>query len=124
MTKRVLLVDDEETIQALVSVILAVNSGYELLNARDGIEGLDMVRREKPDLVLLDVVMPGKDGYEVCREIKRDPSTRDVLVVMLTASDQDCARQRAMEAGADGYLMKPFSPNALLGKLREVLAMR
>ena len=110
--KKVLIVDDEENTRRLVSV--ALNRDYEVLQARDGIEALDVIRRDRPVLVLLDIQMPGLDGIEVCRQIRSDDELRGTVVVMLTAQAQADAQRRATAAGADTFLTKPFSPMQLL----------
>ncbi len=120
-TKRILLVDDEEAVLALLSATLAIDDRYDLLFARNGEEAIRVCERERPDLIVLDVMMPDIDGFDVCRSLKRDYSTEDFKVIMLTALAQNFDRQNAMEAGADDYITKPFSPNALLEKVRELL---
>ena len=122
MTKKILLVDDEEAVLALLSATLGTDDRYSLLLARNGDEAVKVCGRERPDLILLDVMMPGMDGYEVCRLLRKDPSISDIKVIMLTALTQDFDRQKAMEAGADGYFTKPFSPSALLEKVEELLS--
>ena len=121
MEKKVMLADDEEELLALVSATLEGSEGFKILLAQDGAEALEMARREKPDLLFLDVMMPKLNGYEVCRELKKDPATASITIIMLTALAQDSERIKAMEAGADGYLTKPFSPTALLNKVEEIL---
>lgn len=116
-----MVVDDEEEVLALMSATLEGGEGFKVLLARDGAEALEMARREKPDLLFLDIMMPKLNGYEVCRELKKDPATASITIIMLTALAQDSERAKAMEAGADGYFTKPFSPTALLNKVEEVL---
>jgi two-component system phosphate regulon response regulator PhoB len=111
--KKILIVDDEERSRRLVSVTLA-GGEYDVLEAPDGAQALDVIRRERPVLVLLDVQMPAVDGIEVCRQVKADPALRGTIVVMLTAQAQAEARRRASAAGADTFLTKPFSPMQLL----------
>ena len=120
-TKRILLVDDEEAVLALLSATLAIDDRYDLVLARNGEEAIRICQRAMPDLLVLDVMMPDIDGYDVCRSLKRDYSTEDFKIVMLTALAQKFDRQKAMEAGADDYITKPFSPNALLEKVEELL---
>jgi DNA-binding response OmpR family regulator len=119
MSKKILMVDDDPRLRALVGA--TVGNDYVLLEAGDGEQGLQMARQEAPDLVLLDVRMPGIDGIEVCRRLKGDESTSSIKVIMLTGMDSDADQQRAHEVGADDYFIKPFSPLALLNKLNEVL---
>ena len=111
--KKILIVDDEERTRRLVTVTLA-GGDYEVIEARDGAEALDVIGRERPVLVLLDIQMPEVDGIEVCRRVKADPALRGTIVVMLTAQAQTDARRRATTAGADTFLTKPFSPLQLL----------
>ena len=122
MTKRILLVDDEEATLELVSATLGHDNGYQFVLARDGEEALTTALRHKPDLILLDILMPKRDGYYVCRALKRNPETAHIKVLILTALAQEIDRQKALESGADGYLIKPFSPMALLEKLEESLS--
>ena len=121
MTKKVLAVDDNEDILALMSAILGNDQRYHLLLAKNGEEAVLVARREKPDVVFLDVLMPGMDGYEVCGILKGSPDTAHIKVIMLTALTQDFDHQRAIEAGADKYVPKPFSPKAILDNLEQVL---
>ncbi|MBI4336694.1 MAG: response regulator [Chloroflexi bacterium] len=119
--KKVMVADDEEDMRALLAATFESDQ-YELVLAEDGIQALEVARREKPDLVFLDVRMPGLDGYQVCRALKHDPATARIKVVLVTAMAQDHDRQRGRDAGADDYFTKPFSPTKLLAKLHELLA--
>ncbi|MEE9199657.1 MAG: response regulator [Dehalococcoidia bacterium] len=121
MAKKIMLADDEETILALVSATLSKDEQYKVLTARDGQEALDVARREKPDILFLDILMPKIDGFEVCKMLKEDPATSDITIIMLTALVQEVDRTKALEAGADDYFTKPFSPTELLMKVDEVL---
>ncbi len=121
MTKKILLADDEETVRSLVAATIRDDEQYSLLEAKDGNEALEIARRERPDLILLDIVMPGKTGYEVCRLLKSDPTTKHVSIILLTALTQEADRQAGRAAGADGYFSKPFSPVALIRKVEEIL---
>ena len=123
MTRKVLLVDDEEGILSLVSATLGGDDRYGILLARDGEEALAIARRDKPDVILLDIMMPEMNGFEVCRQLKSDPATSSIVVVMLTAVAQDADRCRGQQVGADDYFTKPFSPTALLNKVEEVLGL-
>ena len=120
MAKRVLVCDDEPYIVESVSYVVR-KAGYEVLTAEDGDTALAMARRERPDLVFLDIMMPGMQGDEVCRQIKADPSTRDAHVVILTARGQEEDERRAMALGADEFMTKPFSPRKLRDLLQRVL---
>ena len=120
-TKKILLADDEEPVRALVAATIRDDARYEILEAKDGVEALAIARKEKPDLILLDIMMPRMDGFEVCRHLKSDPKTSGIAIIMLTALAQNADKERAKEVGANGYFAKPFSPTALLKKLEEVI---
>jgi CheY-like chemotaxis protein len=98
--------------------------GYECVTAINGKEALQQARAEHPDLILLDIMMPYKDGYEVCKELKDDPETRDIPVIMLTAKSQQVDIEQGKEVGADDYITKPFRPSTLRKKFSEVLDAR
>lgn len=121
MTKKVLFVDDEEDILVLLEATVGNDDRLQVLLARDGNEALAIAQREQPDLIFLDVMMPGQDGYEVCQALKNRNSERPATVIMLTALTQESARRKAKEAGADDFFTKPFSPTALLEKLEGLL---
>jgi DNA-binding response OmpR family regulator len=120
MRKTVLVCDDEPAIRESVSFIVS-QEGYEALTAEDGDEGLRVLRGSEPQLVLLDVMMPGRTGFELCREIKAADATRNTYVILLTAAGQERDRADGYESGADEYMTKPFSPRMLRQKLHEVL---
>lgn len=116
----VLVVDDEPPIVELVRFTLEDDS-LRVLEAGDGVAALEIARRERPELILLDVQMPRLGGLEVCRRVRRDPLLRGTRIVMLTAADQETDRARGLAAGADEYLAKPFSPLALFALVRTLL---
>jgi two-component system, OmpR family, phosphate regulon response regulator PhoB len=118
--KKLLIVDDEDGVRALVRMTLD-NGLYEIIEACDGLEALDLAREHHPDLVLLDVMLPDLSGMDVCRKIKDDPDLASTTVVMLTARAQTADLGDAEEAGADGYFTKPFSPIALTRKVESIL---
>jgi len=120
MTKRILAVDDEPHILKLVSFSLK-SGGYEVLEASDGLSAIEVARAEKPDLVLMDVMMPACDGYEACRRLKADPETAEIPVMMLTAKTQESERKTGEAAGAVDYIKKPFTPKDLVSQVREFL---
>lgn len=121
MAKRtVLLADDEHGLRRLVGATLG-SDHFNLLSAEDGEETLQIAREQKPDLILLDINMPRMSGLEVCRLLKADEQTAHIKIVMLTASGSDRDRDRATEAAADAYIMKPFSPIALLDMVYKLL---
>ncbi|MBI2856895.1 MAG: response regulator [Chloroflexi bacterium] len=118
--KKVLLADDDPKMRALLR--MSLGDRFVLLEAGDGQQALEMARKEKPDLVLLDIAMPGLDGLEVCRLLRQGPETKGIAVVMLTGRDAEADIRRARELGAADYVTKPFSPRALLDKVVEVLS--
>ena len=118
--KKLLIVDDEDGVRALVRMTLD-NGLYEIIEASDGLEALDLAKEHHPDLVLLDVMLPDLSGMDVCRKIKDDPDLASTTVVMLTARAQTADLGDAEEAGADGYFTKPFSPIALTRKVESIL---
>ncbi len=120
MSCKILIVDDEPNI--LVSLeYLMKREGYEVLLARDGQEALDVLRREHPRLVLLDVMMPGMSGFEVCQELRADEAIKNTVVLMLTAKGRDTDVAKGLGVGADDYVTKPFSTRDLVHKVRELL---
>ena len=121
MTIKVLIADDEPNI--LISLeYLMKREGYDVYVARDGQEALDVVRRERPGLLLLDVMMPKKSGFEVCQELRADDSVKDTRVLMLTAKGRDTDIAKGLAMGADAYMTKPFSTKELVQKVRDLLA--
>jgi CheY-like chemotaxis protein len=117
MMKKILIADDEQPLRLLVRATLEDESGegrYKIIEAADGNEALEMARRERPELILLDIQMPGLSGLEVCKILKNDPATSHLMIVMLTAKGQQSDRERGLAVGADDYFAKPFSPLELL----------
>jgi len=117
---RILIVEDERDIADLIGFNL-LRAGYEVIKAHDGVEGTEVALRERPDLILLDLMLPGRDGYSVFRELRRDPRTMNTPVIMLTARAQTEDRIQGLEAGADDYLTKPFSPKELMLRVQAIL---
>ena len=114
-----MIVDDSTTMRKLVGITMQ-KSGYRVIEAQDGCEALEVLgSADGPDLVVLDVTMPGMDGYSVCRAIRKNPATAETPVVMLTARDGFLDRVRSRMAGTDAYLTKPFQPSALVRLVRE-----
>ncbi|MEA1965153.1 MAG: response regulator, partial [Candidatus Aerophobetes bacterium] len=105
----------------LVRVTLE-DKDYEIINASGGKETLKKARLEKPDLLLLDIVMPGMDGFEVCRQLRRELQPKQIPIIMLTAKGEEADKKKGREVGANDYITKPFSPSALLSKIEEILA--
>jgi two-component system phosphate regulon response regulator PhoB len=121
--ERILVVEDEEDIMELIRYNLA-REGYRISSATTGEEGLRAAMRDKPDLVVLDLMLPGIDGIEVCRRLKADQQTRFIPVVMVTAKGEEADVVTGLELGADDYLTKPFSPKVLIARLRAVIRRR
>jgi len=121
--KTVLIVDDEPHIRMLLEQTLdeLVDEGVEVLLATNGGEALESIRSERPDLVLLDVMMPVMNGFEVCKTVKSDPELRATYVIMLTAKGQELDRATGEEVGADVYMTKPFDPDDVLERVARVL---
>ncbi|MEX0887661.1 MAG: response regulator transcription factor [Phycisphaeraceae bacterium] len=120
---RVLIVEDEQDLLHLLQYNLA-REGYAVTTAESGEQGLRLARADPPELVLLDLMLPGMDGLEVCRALKSRQSTQGVVIVMLTARGEEADIVRGLELGADDYITKPFSPRVLLARLRAVLRRR
>lgn len=114
MTPSVLVVDDDPFILKLIATTLEDVAGFDLVQAADGVEAVEVAERTKPELVFLDIDMPRLDGYGVCRRLRAEPATAHATIVMLTATAGDAAEREAEEAGADLFLSKPFSPLELL----------
>ena len=120
MSKKVLIADDEPSIVAAVEFLLR-RSGYEVEVARNGDEALKSVEASPPDLVLLDVMMPAKSGYEVCRQLRERAEWRNVKIIMLTAKGRDAEVSKGLMLGADVYVTKPFSTRDLMAKIDGLL---
>ncbi len=120
MSHKVLIADDEPNIVVSLEYLLK-RAGYEVLVARDGQQAIDAIRRERPRLVLLDVMMPLKSGHEVCQELRADESLRGTLVLMLSAKGRDTDVDKGLGVGADAYMTKPFSTKELAAKVAEML---
>lgn len=123
MTKKILIVDDEQNIVISLEFLMK-REGYEVSIANDGEEAVARIRSEQPDLVLLDVMMPKKSGFEVCQEIKSDPALKMVRILMLTAKGRDTEVAKGLAMGADAYMTKPFSTKDLVDKVRTMLSER
>ena len=118
---KILIVDDEPHVLCSLGFVLK-RAGYEVLHARTGTEALAVIDQQRPALVFLDVMLPGADGHEVCRRVRADPELAGTHVIMLTAKGQPADRQRALAAGADDYMTKPFSPSRALERVHTVLS--
>ncbi len=120
MSKRVLVVEDHEDNMRIMNDMLT-SAGYEVIKAVTGHEGVAMAGSDKPDLILMDVMLPGLDGYEATRRIKDDDALRHIPVIAVTSYALDGEEGKAEEAGCDAYFAKPVSPRALLAKIREFI---
>ena len=117
---KILLIEDEEDIAALIK-LQAEMSGYRLIVEVDGLNGLRAVEKEKPDLVILDLMLPGQSGLDVCRKIKTNPDLKDIPVIMISAKSEELDVVLGLELGADDYVTKPFSPKILFSRVRQAL---
>lgn len=118
--ERILVVDDEEDILELIRYNL-VKEGFVVLCAEDGEECLEMTAKHSPDLIVLDLMMPGIDGLDVCKRLKNDPETQNLPIIMLTAKSSESDVVVGLELGADDYVVKPFSPRILIARIKSVL---
>ncbi len=121
MTQSVLVVDDERYIVISIEYLMK-NAGFEVGVAYDGEEALAKVKEMVPDLVILDVMMPKIDGFEVCETIRANPAWKSVRIIMLTAKGRDSEREKGLSLGADDYITKPFSTRDLLRRVKEILS--
>ena len=122
---KVLIVDDEPHIRYLLELTIEEleADGVELITADNGETALEIIRAEKPEIVFLDVMMPKMSGFDVCNAVKKDPELSDTYIVLLTAKGQEFDKQKGQDAGADIYMTKPFNPDDVLNKAREVLGL-
>ena len=120
VSQNILIIEDEEDIRELVRYNLE-RKKFEVNEAESGEEGLKVAARNKPDLILLDLMLPGKDGMQVCRELKQSDETRDIPVVMMTAKGEESDIVAGLESGAEDYIVKPFSPKVLVARVKAVL---
>jgi DNA-binding response OmpR family regulator len=123
MTKRILVVDDEMYIVNILDFSLG-SEGFMVVTAANGEEALRKAVESPPDLIVLDVMMPKIDGFEVCRALKAKDETKHTPIILLTAKDRDADRKKGEEVGADAYMTKPFSPQRLIDKVRELLGVQ
>jgi len=121
MTPRILVVGDQEDNRRIIRDLLA-SAGYQRIEALDGESGVRLAETERPDLILMDIQLPGLDGYEATRRIKTNPELRAIPIIVVTSYALSGDDVKAMQAGCDAYVAKPFSPRQLLAKIREFLA--
>ncbi|MDD5691161.1 MAG: response regulator [Candidatus Omnitrophica bacterium] len=120
MAKKILLVDDEPHIIMMLENRMK-HAGYDVITASDGQEALVKAHKEKPDLIILDLMLPKLDGYKVCRMLKFDEKYKHIPIIMLSARAQEADKKMGETVGADGYITKPFEPQVLLGKVSDLL---
>ena len=126
-TQKVLIIDDEIHIRTLLKQTLEdleENYGVEILTASNGEEGLALIRNELPEIVFLDIMLPQKNGYDVCKTVTEDPKLKDIKIILLTAKGQEIDRIRGMEAGALKYMTKPFDPDEVVALTKNLLKLR
>jgi CheY-like chemotaxis protein len=119
--RKVLLVEDEQDIRKVAQISLQFRGGWNVVAAVDGVDGLMMAAAEKPDLILLDCMMPRMDGYETCRQLKLNPELQHIPVIFLTAKSQEAEIRKGLQLGAVGYLVKPFNPMSLAEEITRIL---
>ena len=119
MSKKILVVDDEPYIVRSLTYVLG-KGGYECSIATDGEEALNQIKKNKPDLIFLDIMLPKVDGYEVCKQIKNNPDLKDIYVIMLSAKGQAAEKEKGFSVGADEYMTKPFSPTNITQRVKEI----
>ncbi len=120
---KILVVDDEVYILHILEFSLGAE-GFEVITANNGEIAVEKAIQEKPDLIVLDIMMPVLDGYETCRRLKREPETKHIPVILLTAKGRDSDKRLGFEVGAIDYVVKPFSPNRLIGRVEEIIGCR
>jgi DNA-binding response OmpR family regulator len=118
---KILVVDDEVNITQILQFSIGAE-GFDVLTAQNGEEAIEKARREQPDLIILDIMMPKIDGYEACRILKANPLTRNIPVVLLTAKGREIDKRLGFEVGATDYIVKPFSPNKLIERIHRLLS--
>lgn len=123
MTARVLIVEDEPPIVRALTFLLS-RANFDVRVARDGEEALEAIERDRPALVLLDVMLPKRDGFEVCQAIRANPEWSDLRIIMLTAKGQEEDRERGLALGADAYLTKPFSTREVLAQVQRLVSLQ
>jgi len=120
MREKILIVEDEKDIIKMLEYNLK-KEGFKVIDARDGEDALDLAVRQYPDIILLDLMLPGMDGLEVCRALKKEAKTASIPIIMLTAKSQESDKVVGLELGADDYITKPFSPRELIARIKAVL---
>jgi len=119
-SERILVIEDDEDIQTLINHNLS-REGFKITISGNGVEGLNKVRNDSFDCVILDLMLPGMDGLEICKKVKRDPKTQHIPIIMVTAKGEESDIIVGLELGADDYVVKPFSPKVLIARVRSIL---
>lgn len=119
--EKILVAEDEKDIQKVIKITLKFKGGFDVKFANNGLEVIDMVRKEKPDLIILDVMMPKMDGYETCKTLKANKDTADIPIVFLTAKAQEKEIEEGLKLGAIDYIKKPFEPDEFNSKVQSIL---
>jgi CheY-like chemotaxis protein len=119
---KVLVVEDDRSIQMVLELVLTRMAKCQVVLASEGNDGLAKIKAHKPDIILLDLMLPGIDGFEICKRAKEDPETKHIPIIFLTAQPQPAAIAKAMSLGAAAYLIKPFDPTTIVGQINEALA--
>jgi two-component system alkaline phosphatase synthesis response regulator PhoP len=120
---KILVVDDEVYILHILDFSLGAE-GFDVITANNGELAVEKAIQEKPDLIVLDIMMPVLDGYETCRRLKREPETKHIPIILLTAKGREADKRLGFEVGAIDYIVKPFSPNRLIGRIEEIIGCR
>lgn len=121
MGNKILIIDDEKDIVEMMKIMLR-REGFEILTALNGKSGVIIAKEEIPDIILLDIMMPDVSGFQVCKELKEDPKTRDIPVVIISVKSSEMDITKALEMGATDYFKKPFTREVLIGKIKEIIA--
>jgi two-component system alkaline phosphatase synthesis response regulator PhoP len=123
MAKKILVIEDDPAISRLVDYSLR-HEGYEVVTASNGLEGIRKAHHETPDLVILDVMLPGMDGFEICHRLRSEPDTAQLLILMFSAKAQEVDKKTGLKVGADDYLPKPASPAEIVSRVAKLLARK
>jgi two-component system, OmpR family, alkaline phosphatase synthesis response regulator PhoP len=123
MAKKILIIEDDPAISRLVDYSLR-HEGYEVITATNGLEGIRKAHKEAPDLVILDVMLPGMDGFEICHRLRSEPDTAQLLILMFSAKAQEIDKNTGLKVGADDYLPKPAAPAEIVNRVAKLLAKK
>lgn len=123
MTKKILVIEDDPAISRLVDYSLR-HEGYEVITAANGLEGIRKARLEAPDVVILDVMLPGMDGFEICHRLRSEPDTAQLRILMFSAKAQEIDKNTGLKVGADDYLPKPAAPAEIVSRVEKLLAKK